>query len=94
MAKLTNEVRTRFTQESEISLTTANSLSYMLACLNESMRCYPPVAGVSPRITPKTGTVIAGQTVPGNVSCPFLQTGVLAIPDSHLDLGLFLMIYR
>lgn len=41
----------------------------MLACLNESLRRYPPVAGSLPRIIPKGGAMIDGKFVPEGVSC-------------------------
>jgi cytochrome P450 len=68
LAKVASEVRSRFSDESEITLTSVNSLSYMLACLNEAFRLYPPVAITAPRVTPEGGAIIAGRAVPGNVS--------------------------
>ena len=37
------------------------------------MRCYPPVAGVIPRIVPKGGAHIAGHFVPGGTSVTVAQ---------------------
>jgi cytochrome P450 len=68
LKKLTEEVRSRFRDESEITLSSVNSLNYMLACLNESLRCYPPVPINAPRVVLPGGAVIAGHAVPGNVS--------------------------
>ncbi|KAI0902064.1 cytochrome P450 [Annulohypoxylon nitens] len=68
LAKLTQEVRSSFKSEEEITLTSVNSLSYMLACLNEAFRMYPPVASDLPRVVPKGGATIAGRFVAeGNV---------------------------
>ncbi|KAK1760281.1 cytochrome P450 [Echria macrotheca] len=66
LKKVTEEVRTAFSSEDEITLTSVGQLNYMLACLNEALRCYPPVAGGLPRYIPKGrgGVTIAGQTVP------------------------------
>ncbi|KAI0120439.1 cytochrome P450 [Hypoxylon sp. NC0597] len=64
LEKLTQEVRTAFTSEDQITLTSVNNLSYMLACLNESLRQYPPAALGLPRIVPKGGSKIAGHWVP------------------------------
>ncbi|OTA54162.1 cytochrome P450 [Hypoxylon sp. EC38] len=64
LEKLTHEVRSAFTSEDQITLTSVNSLSYMLACLNESFRHYPPVALGLPRVVPKGGAKIAGHWVP------------------------------
>lgn len=68
LEKLTQEVRTAFTSEDQITLTSVNNLSYMLACLNESLRQYPPAALGLPRIVPKGGSKIAGHWVPEDVS--------------------------
>ncbi|KAI1864031.1 uncharacterized protein JN550_009051 [Neoarthrinium moseri] len=64
LGKLQSEVRARFSNESEITLSSVNSLTYMLACLNEALRMYPPVAITGPRVTPEGGAVIAGHAVP------------------------------
>lgn len=72
MEKLVNEVRTAFESETEITLTSvAGKLPYMLACLNEALRRYPPVAIGLPRVTPEGGAIIDGKFVPEGtvVSC-------------------------
>ncbi|KAI1075503.1 cytochrome P450 [Whalleya microplaca] len=66
LAILAKEVRTSFNSEEEITLISVNKLNYMLACLNEALREYPPVPGNLPRVTPKGGASIAGKFVPGN----------------------------
>jgi cytochrome P450 len=66
MAKLTHEIRSNFNSEDEIDLAAVNSLSYMLACLDETFRLYPPVAGSLPRRTIHDD-VIAGNPVPPGV---------------------------
>lgn len=68
MTKLVNEVRSSFTSIEEITISEVNKLSYMLACLNESFRLYPPGANAHPRVSPPDGTMIDGSFVPGNVS--------------------------
>lgn len=64
LERLVGEVRSEFESEDEITLTSVNRLTYMLAVLKETLRCYPPVAGVSPRKVPRGGAVIAGNVVP------------------------------
>jgi cytochrome P450 len=68
LAKLTNEVRTRFKTEREINIYAVGQLTYMLACLNEALRMYPPVAVGLPRVVPPGGKTISGRFVPKNVS--------------------------
>ncbi|KAI2631083.1 cytochrome P450 [Hypoxylon sp. NC1633] len=64
LAKLNQEVRSSFKSEDEITLTSVGELHYMLACLNEALRRYPPVTGDLPRVTPKGGATIVGKHVP------------------------------
>lgn len=68
LAKVANEVRSAFNSEEEITLNSVSRLSYMLACLNETLRCYPPVASGLPRVVPKGGAYVAGKFVPEDVS--------------------------
>lgn len=49
-------------------------LEYMLACLNEGLRMYPPVAIGLPREVPKGGAVMSGDYVPEGVSRPLCPT--------------------
>ncbi|KAI1259124.1 putative cytochrome P450 monooxygenase [Xylariaceae sp. FL1019] len=62
--KLEAEVRSSFTSQDEITLTSVGNLSYMLAVLNESLRRYPPVAGTLPRVGPRGGGIVEGRVVP------------------------------
>ncbi|KAH9988763.1 cytochrome P450 [Xylariaceae sp. FL0662B] len=72
MHKLNEEIRSQFSTESEITISSTTSLKYMNAVLNESMRIQPAAPASQPRWVPKEGEVIAGRHVPG-------QT-VVAIP--------------
>ncbi|KAH9897354.1 cytochrome P450 ClCP1 [Xylariomycetidae sp. FL2044] len=64
LQRLVEEVRGTFKTDEEISLSSVGSLTYMLACLNESLRLYPPVPFGLPRVVPKGGATIAGTFVP------------------------------
>ncbi|KAJ6032478.1 cytochrome P450 monooxygenase [Penicillium herquei] len=66
LEKLTKEVRSTFDKEQEITMVSVNQLTYMLACLNEALRLYPPIAAGLPRLVPSKGHVILGKYVPGN----------------------------
>jgi cytochrome P450 len=68
LEKLVQEVRSSFDSEMEITLISVNKLTYMLAVLNEALRCYPPVVSNMVRVTSKGGETIAGQYIPGGVS--------------------------
>lgn len=68
LAKLTAEVRTSFRSESDIDLSGVSNLTYMLACLDEALRIYPPAPLALPRVVPEGGGTIAGYHVPEGVS--------------------------
>jgi cytochrome P450 len=68
LKRATEEVRSAFKSEGDINLSSVQGLTYMLACLNESLRYYPPVASGTPRITPDGGAIICGHNIPKNVS--------------------------
>ncbi|KAF9890223.1 hypothetical protein FE257_006135 [Aspergillus nanangensis] len=63
---LVTEVRSTFQTEDEINLISVNKLTYMLACLDEGMRMYPPIANGLPRTTPQHGAEILGHHIPGH----------------------------
>jgi cytochrome P450 len=66
LEKLVQEIRSKFTSEVQIDFASVNSLEYMLACLQEAFRLYPPVPGALPRRT-RQGEMLAGKYVPPNV---------------------------
>ncbi|TLD15700.1 uncharacterized protein PgNI_00007 [Pyricularia grisea] len=62
--KVTDEVRSSFSDPSEINLTSVNKLSYMLACLDEALRIFPVVPSWLPRRVTKHEAVINGNVIP------------------------------
>jgi cytochrome P450 len=68
MKKLTAEIRGTFQSEDEIDFESVSRLPYLLACLDEALRMYPPVPTGLPRVVPKGGATIAGNYVPETVS--------------------------
>lgn len=77
LAKLTEEVRSAFQSEDEISIQSASQLPYLMACLEESLRRYPPVPIGLPRVVPRGGKTFLGQYVPEGVSCGNLLSNLL-----------------
>jgi cytochrome P450 len=67
LARLTEEVRSSFNSFDEITITSVNKLTYMLAILNETLRFYPPLSSGMVRVVPTGGATIAGHYVPGGV---------------------------
>ncbi|KAL2285704.1 hypothetical protein FJTKL_07712 [Diaporthe vaccinii] len=64
LRRVTEEIRSSFQSEHDITFSSVQNLPYMLACLREALRYYPPVAGPMPRVVPKGGANIAGHFVP------------------------------
>ena len=69
LAKAVNEVRKTFVHASDITFASVTAqLPYLNACLEESLRLYPPVPTVLPRRTAPDGDIINGHFVPPDVS--------------------------
>jgi len=66
--RLVDEIRGAFKDTLDIQLPSIASLSYLNAVLDESMRIYPPVPAMLPRLVPKGGAMINDQYVPEGVS--------------------------
>lgn len=66
--RLVAEIRAAFENVSDIKLSSITALPYLNAVLTETMRIYPPIPAMLPRIVPEGGAVINGQYVPGGVS--------------------------
>lgn len=69
LEKLTKEIRTTFKSEDEMDMASVSALPYLLACLEEALRMYPPVPMGLPRVAPKGGAMVCGYYVPEKVSC-------------------------
>ena len=76
LERVKREVRSAFSSEKEITLLSVNNLPYMLACINEALRLYPPIPSGLPRYTPSGGAVIAGHDVPEMVGSCILRIGI------------------
>ncbi|OJJ47342.1 hypothetical protein ASPZODRAFT_16022 [Penicilliopsis zonata CBS 506.65] len=71
--KLVAEVRSVFTCQEEINLVSVGRLTYMMACLEEGLRMYPPIANGLPRVAPKGGVTIMGEFIPEGTNCAIHQ---------------------
>lgn len=65
---LRDEVRAAFNREGDISVATTDSLPYLNAVINETLRIQHPTPIHLPRIIPPGGMMIDGTWVPGKVS--------------------------
>ncbi|KAF7161804.1 hypothetical protein CNMCM5623_007269 [Aspergillus felis] len=66
--RLVTEIRSRFQDPSEIRLSSIATLSYLNAVLEESLRIYPPIPAMLPRLVPDEGAMINGEYVPAGTS--------------------------
>nr|KMM66554.1 trichothecene C-15 hydroxylase [Coccidioides posadasii RMSCC 3488] len=64
MQKLSDEIRSAFTSDSDITFDKAATLPYLGAVLEEAMRCYPPVAAFLARVVPPGGASVDGYFIP------------------------------
>ncbi|KAF2735421.1 cytochrome P450 monooxygenase-like protein [Polyplosphaeria fusca] len=63
-SKLVHDVRSRFNSNDQITIEEVNKMDFMIACLQEGLRYYPPVPTGFPRVVPKGGDNISGHWVP------------------------------
>jgi hypothetical protein len=66
MKLLTEEIRSTFAAEDEITMRATAPLQYLNACIEEALRCYPPVPETPPRKSP--GDYVRGNYIPEGVS--------------------------
>ncbi|RAH50530.1 cytochrome P450 [Aspergillus brunneoviolaceus CBS 621.78] len=85
LSKLQDEIRSTFSDESEIDLESCNKLEYCLAVLTEALRVYPPVGPGLPRIVDAQGDMIAGNWVPGGTIVSISQLAANHSSDNFTD---------
>lgn len=72
MKKLTDEVCGAFKSEAELNGQRVSKLPYLVACLDETLRTYPPALSGQAVVVPSRGETIGNHWVPGGVSFPLL----------------------
>lgn len=82
LAKLTEEVRSCFSSEGEITLLSVQKLKYMLAVLDETLRLYPPVPGSAPRVVPAGGNIVCEKWVPEGTVVNMWQWAMYRSPQN------------
>ncbi|KAJ5623733.1 hypothetical protein N7510_000042 [Penicillium lagena] len=79
--KATHEVRSSIPSDSDITFQTTSQLPYMLACLNEALRVYPPAPGGLERITiPPSPADISGYMIPHGTKVSIHQSAAYCSP--------------
>ncbi|KAE8331440.1 cytochrome P450 [Aspergillus sergii] len=85
LTKATAEVRTTMQSEDDITFTNVSSqLPYLLACIDEAFRMYPPVPSGLPRISQAT-MKIAGYTIPPQTKVSVHQSAAYWSPANFHD---------
>ncbi|KAJ5555406.1 hypothetical protein N7535_007841 [Penicillium sp. DV-2018c] len=90
MAQLVTEVRSAFTQDSDMTFRAVEQLKYMTAVINESLRIYPPFVTSLSRVVPQGGAVVDGHFVPEGtiVAChhyaSYHSESNFAFPDNFI----------
>ena len=88
LQKLTKEVRDTFPFAENMTFSSLAKVPYLHACIEESLRMYPPVPGLLPRRTGKEGDVINGMFIPGEVSATLKILQLLFMTTvCNVDLG-------
>ncbi|KAI1814036.1 cytochrome P450 [Poronia punctata] len=59
---LADEVRSAFSREADITFRRSATLEYLNACIDETLRVYPPAAETTPRVSP--GDFVQGRYIP------------------------------
>ena len=68
LKKATEEARSAFESEKDITVASTAKLEYLAAVIQEGIRMGPPAAVGLPRVVPKKGAIISNQYVPCGVS--------------------------
>ncbi|KAI1424161.1 averantin oxidoreductase [Xylaria sp. FL1777] len=80
--KLKKEIRTKFSHPDEITLASVNECKYLLGCIEEALRVYPPSPQPHHRIIPPGGAEVNGEMLPAGTS---VGIPVYAISNSPLN---------
>ncbi|KAK3321913.1 cytochrome P450 [Apodospora peruviana] len=85
MRLLVDEIRGAFASDDQLTIEGLQKLKYLTACLEEGMRCYPPVPSPLFRVTPEEGNIICGDRVPGNIRVSVAPLATFKSPLNFKD---------
>lgn len=66
LEKLKLEIASKVSSPEDITISSVNSMSYLLACINETFRVNPPISDGFTRVTAST-EIVCGETLPPKV---------------------------
>ncbi|KAI0468198.1 averantin oxidoreductase [Xylaria cf. heliscus] len=82
LSKLTKEVRATFNHPDEITVAGVNGCKYLLGCIEEALRVYPPSPQPHHRLIPTGGALVNGEFLPAGTS---VSIPIYAISNSPLN---------
>ncbi|KAJ5369456.1 hypothetical protein N7509_014068 [Penicillium cosmopolitanum] len=68
LERAVNEIRSTFIHDSDITFTASSKLDYVSAVIEESLRLFPAIPAILPRLVPDGGATINGEFVPAHTS--------------------------
>ncbi|KAF2965734.1 hypothetical protein GQX73_g7855 [Xylaria multiplex] len=80
--KLKTEIRAKFSHPDEITISSVNECKYLLGCIEEALRVYPPSPQPHHRIIPAGGAMVNGEFLPAGTS---VSIPIYAISNSALN---------
>ncbi|TGO14763.1 hypothetical protein BTUL_0048g00010 [Botrytis tulipae] len=80
---LQDEIRSTFTDESEINMVNCGQISYLQACIEETLRMFPPAAETPPRVSP--GANIGGEFIPSGTIIHVYPWATFRNPENFTD---------
>ena len=89
LKKATEEVRRLFQKDIDIDFSSATSMRvpYVAACIEEALRMYPPTPAGLPRVV-ENDIVVAGNSVPKNVSDSYITSSIGSLKEPLLEANL------
>jgi cytochrome P450 len=81
LKNLVAEIREAFSDFDDITLEDLARLKYLQAVLQEGLRMYPPVPIALPRRTPKEGSIVCDEWVPGDVAIGVNHFATYRMPE-------------
>ncbi|KAI4753317.1 cytochrome P450 [Aureobasidium sp. EXF-3400] len=90
LLRLTRELRSAFSRDSDITIEALQQLPYLSACVEEGMRLYPPVPTGLPRQVPQGGARICGEYVPEDVTVSVSQWATYHSESNFYDAESFI----
>ncbi|KAK1511383.1 averantin oxidoreductase [Colletotrichum abscissum] len=80
--KLATEIRTMFERPEDITMISVNECRYLLACIEETLRIYPPSPQPHPRIIPPGGATVDNEFLPEGT---FVSIPIYAASNSPMN---------